>query len=242
MPPKPESTNDATNTVHDRHERRTNRGRGGRMTPPESESTAGPDQDADPEPAVELGENAVVDAGATVGYGHAPGDRPTVLGDGALVRAGTTIYADVVIGRGFATGHDALVRAGTTVGDGVTLGTKSVLDGEVTVGDDLSVQTGVYVPPETEIGDRVFLGPNAVLTNDPYPLRVDADLDGPTLGDDVSIGANATVLPGVTVGEGSFVAAGAVVVDDVPPETLAVGVPAEHRPLPDELAGGNVER
>lgn len=208
----------------------------------ESESTAESTSRDDGDPAVELGSNVTVDEDATVGYGHEPGQRPTVLGDDALVRAGTTIYADVVVGRGFATGHDALVRAGTAVGDDVTLGTKSVLDGEVTVGDDASIQTGVYVPPETEIGDRVFLGPNAVLTNDPYPLRVDADLDGPTLGDDVSIGANATVLPGVSVGEGAFVAAGAVVVDDVPPETLAVGVPADYRPLPDELAGGNGDR
>jgi acetyltransferase-like isoleucine patch superfamily enzyme len=86
----------------------------------------------------------------------------------------------------------------------------------------------------------VFLGPDAVLTNDSYPLRVDTDLEGATLGDDVSIGANATVLPGVTVGKGSFVAAGAVVTEDVPPHRLAVGVPAETRPLPEELDRGNV--
>jgi acetyltransferase-like isoleucine patch superfamily enzyme len=101
------------------------------------------------------------------------------------------------------------------------------------------MQTGVYIPRETEIGDRVFLGPNATLLNDPYPLRVDAELEGPTLEDDVSVGANATVLPGVTVGEGSFVAAGAVVVDDVPPKTLAVGEPARHEELPEELEGRN---
>jgi acetyltransferase-like isoleucine patch superfamily enzyme len=101
------------------------------------------------------------------------------------------------------------------------------------------MQTGVYVPPETEIADDVFLGPHAVLTNDPYPLRTDVGLAGPRLAEDVSIGANATVLPGVTVGERAFVAAGAVVTEDVPPDTLAAGVPAEHHPLPDRLAGPN---
>lgn len=247
------STNDAINTFHDRVERRTNCGRGVQMTAPGSDSSSELEQSGEPttaeaspnvdqRAAVELGSNVTVDDEVTMGYAHTAGRRPTVLGDDAVVRAGTTIYADVVVGRGFTTGHDVLIRAGTTVGDDVTLGTKSVLDGEVTVGDEVSIQTGVYVPPETELGDRVFLGPNAVLTNDPYPLRADADLDGPTLADDVSVGANATILPGVSVSEGAFVAAGAVVVDDVPPETLAVGAPADHRPLPDELAGGNTVR
>ncbi|QLD87142.1 N-acetyltransferase [Natronomonas halophila] len=190
--------------------------------------------------SAELGSNVHIDEGATVGYEYDSEVGPAVIGDDATVRSGTKIYAGVTIGDGFVTGHDALVREDTTIGDDVVLGTKSVLDGAVTVGSNVSIQTGVYVPPETEIGDRVFLGPNAVMTNDPYPLRVDVDLEGPTIEDDVSVGANATILPDVTVGEGAFVAAGAVVIDDVPPETLAVGVPAEHRPLPERLPPENL--
>ncbi len=189
---------------------------------------------------VTRGSQATVDSNVTVGYQYAADVGPTVLGDDARLRSGTTIYADVEVGHGFITGHDALVREGTTVGDNVVLGSKSVLDGRVTVGDDVRIQTGVYVPPASRIDDRVFLGPNVVLTNDPYPLRQAVDLTGPTIEADVSVGANATVLPGVTVGRGSFVAAGAVVVDDVPPRTLAVGVPATHRPLPDPLDTGNM--
>ncbi|WP_096388808.1 N-acetyltransferase [Halopenitus persicus] len=190
----------------------------------------------------ELGSNVHIDDGATVGYEYDSDVEPTVVGADATIRSGTTIYADVVLDRGFVTGHDALVREHTTVGEDVVLGTKSVIDGSARIGSAVSIQTGVYVPPETEIGDRVFLGPHAVLTNDPYPLRVDGDLRGPTLHDDASVGANATILPDVTVGEGAFIAAGAVVNEDVPPETLAVGVPAEHRALPDGVAPENVRR
>lgn len=157
-----------------------------------------------------------------------------IAGD-AVVRSNSIIYPDVVIGSGLQTGHGVLVREETTIGDDCVLGTDSVIDGRTDIGDSLSMQTGVYVPPETEIGDRVFLGPRAVLTNDPYPLREDVGLVGPTLEDDVSIGANATILPDVTVGDRSFIAAGAVVTRDVPPETLAVGAPARHKPLPDRL-------
>ncbi|WP_284011204.1 acyltransferase [Haloarcula pelagica] len=187
-----------------------------------------------------LGENVEIDPGATVGYEHRADPEPARIGDDSTIRSGTIVYADTEIGRGFTTGHDALVREDTTVGEDVVLGTKAVLDGDVSVGSAVSIQTGVYVPPATTIEDRVFLGPHAVLTNDPYPLRVDRELDGPTIRTGASIGGNATVLPGVTVGAGAFVAAGAVVTTDVPPETLAIGVPAQHRPLPESLTGGNV--
>ncbi|MXR40355.1 N-acetyltransferase [Halobaculum sp. WSA2] len=187
-------------------------------------------------PVPERASDASVHPGATI---KRDADRGPTFGTEPTVREGTVIYADVEVGDRFTTGHHAVVREGTTVGDDVLVGTQSVLDGDCTVGDDVSIQTGVYCPTGTTIGDRVFLGPHAVLTNDPYPIRTDADLEAPTLEDDVSVGANATVLPGVTVGEGAFVAADALVTEDVPPGTLAVGSPAEFRPLPEELEGGN---
>ncbi|WP_324760559.1 acyltransferase [Haloarcula sp. GH36] len=188
----------------------------------------------------ELADGVTVDPGATVGYEYDADARPALVGRGSRIRSGTTVYCDVELGANVTTGHDALVREHTMVGDDVVLGTKSVVDGDVVVGSNVSLQTGVYVPPGSSLGDRVFVGPNAVLTNDSYPLRVETELEGATLADDVSIGANATILPGVTIGRGSFVAAGAVVTEDVPPNRLAVGVPAEIRPLPEKLSEGNV--
>lgn len=181
------------------------------------------------------GTNCRIDDGATVGYVYADDVSPTTLGDEARVRAGTIIYADVDIGDGFVTGHNALVREDTDVGDDVVVGTDTVIDGTTEIGSNVSLQTGVYIPTDTTIGSNVFVGPKATMTNDPYPVRQDVEMQGPTIEDGASIGANATILPGVTVGEGAFVAAGAVVTRDVPPETLAVGSPAEHRPLPDKL-------
>ncbi len=179
------------------------------------------------------------DKGATVGYEYDDDSSPPVIGDDATIRPGTIIYDDVVIGDGFSTGHDALVRELTEIGDDVLVGTKTVIDGRSTIGSHVSLQTGVYIPSQTEIGDNVFCGPHTVLTNDPYPVRQDVDLKGPTLEDHVSIGANATVLPDVTVGRGSFIAAGAVVTEDVPEETLAIGAPAQCSQLPDQLQGEN---
>lgn len=190
-------------------------------------------------PNLRLGAESQVDDDAVVGYEYDSDAGPTVLGEGATVRSGSIIYADVRAGDRLTTGHGVLVREHTELGDDVLIGTQTVIDGTTAIGSDVSLQTNVYVPTETEIGDRVFVGPGAVLTNDPYPIRTEVDLEGPTLADGVSIGANATILPGVSVGEGAFVAAGAVVCEDVPPRTLAAGVPAEPRPLPEPLAGEN---
>jgi len=189
------------------------------------------DDDAVPEVAVE--------DGARLGVAYDDDTSPPEVGPGSVIRAGTIVYDDVTAGRSFTTGHHALVREDTDLGDEVLVGTQAVIDGATTVGDAVSMQTGVYVPRNTTIGSNVFLGPNATLLNDPYPVRQDVDLTGPTIEDGVSIGANATILPGVTVGEGAFVAAGAVVTDDVPARTLAAGVPAATRDLPSELTGEN---
>lgn len=185
------------------------------------------------------GDDSALHPDATVGVEYRTGSTPPEIGPGSVVRSGTVIYDDVVAGRRLTTGHGALVREETVLGDDVLVGTHAVVDGHVEIGDDTSLQTGAYVPQETTLGDRVFLGPHACLTNDRYPVRVDADLSGPTVETDATIGANATVLPDVTVGSGAFVAAGAVVVDDVPTDRLAVGVPATNRPLPTRLRGAN---
>jgi serine O-acetyltransferase len=52
----------------------------------------------------------------------------------------------------------------------------------------------------------------------------------PEVGDDVLIGAGAKVLGGVSIGDRAVIGANAVVIRNVPPDSLAVGVPAEIRP------------
>lgn len=189
--------------------------------------------------SISTGTDCFIAGDVTIAAVDSQGDGETTVGDNATIRSGTILYPGVHIGDDFRTGHDVLVRSQTTIGDDVLVGSRVVIDGRVSVGSHVSLQTGAYVPPETTIGDNVFVGPHAVVTNDAYPIRDESDIEGTTLDDHVSIGANATLLPGVTIGAGSFVAAGAVVTEDVPPETLAVGAPAQHRPLPSELNGGN---
>jgi maltose O-acetyltransferase len=62
-----------------------------------------------------------------------------------------------------------------------------------------------------------------------------------TIEDDVWVAYGACIEPGVRVGTGSVVAAGAVVRRDVPPYCLAIGRPAEARPLPRDARAARLE-
>ncbi len=185
-----------------------------------------------------IGPNAQIFEPVTLGFPSrerfgSTGFTGTVIGKNAVLRSGTIIYCDVVIGDDFQTGHNVMIREQTRIGDRTAIGTSTVIDGSTTIGSDARIQSMVYIPTNTTIGDRVFIGPNAVLTNDRYPPHGAGSLAGPVIRDGAAIGANTTILPGVTIGKGSLVAAGSIVTRDVPDYMLAIGSPARLRELPE---------
>lgn len=189
----------------------------------------------------ELGKNCVIQDPVVLGLKYTEVCNPARIGDDAVIRAFTVIYADVTTGSRFKTGHGALVREKTRIGDRVVVGSGVVIDGHAEIGDRVKIESNAYIPAHTSIGSDVFIGPNAALTNDRYPQRLRDDYrpEGPVLEDGVSVGANATVLPGVRIGQGSFIAAGCVVTKNVPEWSLVKGVPGVVEPLPEMLKHKN---
>ncbi|MFA4877382.1 MAG: DapH/DapD/GlmU-related protein [Methanoregula sp.] len=186
-----------------------------------------------------IGENARIFEPVTLGFPSRENMGKTaftgsIIGKNAVLRSGTIIYCDVIIGDNFQTGHNVMIREKTRIGSRVAIGTATVIEGNVSIGNDVSLQSMVYLPTDTRIGNNVFIGPNTVLTNDRYPPS-GGQMVGPTVMDRAAIGANATILPGVCIGEDALVAAGAVVTRDVPDRMLAVGSPARLRDLPQPV-------
>ena len=134
------------------------------------------------------------------------------------------IAADARIGRGVKVWHYSYVGSKSVIGDNVSIGSLAHIDYGVKIGENTRIEGSVYIPPLSRIGKNVFIGPAAVLTNDPYPPS--KRLIGVVVEDDVVIGGGAMIKAGVRIGKGSVVAMGAVVTKDVPPGKVVLGVPA----------------
>jgi len=123
--------------------------------------------------------------------------------------------------------HFSYVGDDTEIGDNVKIGSLVHIDYDVKIGENTKIEGQAYIPPLSRIGKNTFIGPAAVLTNDPYPMC--NKMIGVTIEDNVIIGARAVIKAGVTVGRNSVVAMGAVVTKDVPENVVVIGSPATIR-------------
>jgi acetyltransferase-like isoleucine patch superfamily enzyme len=132
----------------------------------------------------------------------------------------------------------AQIRERARVGEECVIGRGAYIDVGVVVGDKVKVQNFAQLYAPAVIEDGVFVGPMAVLTNDPYPRAVHPDGTrlgaadwqpvGVTVRYAASIGARAVCVAPVTIGRWTLVAAGAVVVHDVADHALVAGNPARQ--------------
>ena len=144
--------------------------------------------------------------------------HPTaIVEEGAIIGSGTNVW------------HHAHVRAGATIGRDCTLGKNVFVDAGVAIGDRVKLQNNVSIYSGVTLEDDVFVGPNAVITNDRVPRAMGAwEVIATRVSRGASIGANATVIAGADLGEFSMVAAGAVVTRQVGAHELVMGNPARR--------------
>lgn len=156
----------------------------------------------------------------------------------ARVHASADLEADVTVGSGTSIWHRAQVRIGARIGSECVIGRDVFIDEGVVIGDRVKIQNAALVYHGVSVEDGVFIGPNAILTNDRFPRAITATGELARADDWVvspivlrhgcSIGAGAVIVAGVDIGRFATVGAGAVVTRTVPDHALVAGNPA-HR-------------
>jgi len=144
--------------------------------------------------------------------------HPAALVESASIGSGTRVWAF------------AHIMNGAVVGRNCNICDHSFIESNVTIGNGVTIKNGVAVWDLVTIEDHVFIGPNAVFTNDVRPRaevrKGTEQLDSTWVKEGATIGANATIVAGVTIGRYAMIGAGTVVLKDVPEQALVVGNPA----------------
>ena len=182
-------------------------------------------------PHVRLGTGIVVEDHCIVGQPCTRCEEEhleTVIGNNALIRVGTIIYAGNKIGDDFQTGNKANIRECNVIGNSVSIGTLSTIEHHVTIESGVRIHTGAFIPEHSFLKEGAWLGPHVVLTNAKFPLSrgIKEKLCGPIIEQGAKIGANSTLLPGIIVGKNAIVGAGSVVTKNVAKDSIVAGNPA----------------
>ncbi|HYM84357.1 MAG TPA: DapH/DapD/GlmU-related protein, partial [Candidatus Dormibacteraeota bacterium] len=156
----------------------------------------------------------------------------------ARVHPTADLESDVTVGPGSSIWHRAQVRTGATIGAECIIGRDAFIDEGVTLGDRVKIQNAALVYHGVTVEDGVFIGPNAILTNDRFPRAITATgelaraedwtVSPIVLRHGCSIGAGAVVVAGVDVCRFATVGAGAVVTRTVADHALVAGNPARR--------------
>ena len=163
---------------------------------------------------------------------------PTVIGDGTIVSTGAIVFAGSTIGARVILGDQSCVRERVTIGDDVVVGRGSLVENDTTIGAMTKIQAEAYITAYSTLEEHVFIAPCVVTTNDNWMGRTEkrfGNVKGPTIRRGARIGGGAILCPAIEIGEEAFVGAGAVVTKDVPPRVVVVGSPARVlRDVPED--------
>jgi acetyltransferase-like isoleucine patch superfamily enzyme len=151
-----------------------------------------------------------------------------IIGDNAVIRSHSVIYAGTKIDDGFQTGHGVLIREGNIIGHNVSIGSHTVIERENRIGNGTRIHSNCFIPEFTVIEERVWIGPCVTILNVLHPPcpRFEECAKSVHIKENAKIGGNVTIGPRVTIGKNSLIGMGSVVTTDIPDNVLAFGNPA----------------
>lgn len=175
---------------------------------------------ADPKRLLFLGPNVELKNRRMIHFG-----RGVTLGRGVMIDG--LSREGIIIGDGASIGPYGMIRATgvlSNIGKGFKLGNNSSLDAFAFVG----ASGGVVVGSNVIMGQKVsFHSENHLYDRLDVPIRHQGTTrQGIVVEDNCWIGSNVTFLDGSHVASGCVIGAGSVVKGYIPPNSIAVGVPA----------------
>lgn len=179
-------------------------------------------------------------------------DVDVTIGRDTVILPNTHIQGKVLVGEGSTIGPNTIIRD-STIGDRCTVLASvvegAVLEDQVDVGPFARLRRGAHLARHVHLGNfgevkDSYLGPGVKMGHFSYigdatiganvnigagtiTCNFDGEKKNPTeIGEDAFIGSDTMLVAPLKIGAGAKTGAGAVVTRDVPPDTLAVGVPA----------------
>ena len=188
---------------------------------------------------VTLGQDTTVLPNTHIAGASNVGERcvigPNTIIDNARIGSECLVRSSVVEGSELedrvSVGPFAHVRPGSHIAEGVVLGNFAEVN-RSRVGRNSKAAHFSYLG-DAQVGEDVNIGAGTVTVN------YDGESKLPTrIGDRAFIGCDTMLVAPVEIGPGAQTGAGAVVTKDVPPDELAVGVPARVKPKSKRKSDG----
>ena len=178
---------------------------------------------------IRLGQNVHIDEFVILGVKPQITTTDLIIGNDAIIRSHSVIYAGTTIGNGFQTGHGVLIREGNQIGDNVSIGSHSVVERDNIIEDDVRIHSNCFIPEFVIIKRRAWLGPSVTILNVLHPPcpKFEECAHSVVIEENAKVGGNVTIGPQVTIGRNALIGAGAVVINNIPPDSVAVGNPAK---------------
>jgi sugar O-acyltransferase (sialic acid O-acetyltransferase NeuD family) len=112
--------------------------------------------------------------------------------------------------------HPSVIKSRwVTFGEGTIICAGNIFTNQIEVGDYSIVNLSCTIGHDVEIGKYTTISPGVNISG------------SVTIGNECFIGTGVSIIEKITIGNQSYIGAGSVVVNDIPPNVLALGVPAK---------------